>query len=158
MLRIVIIFIFIGYGLQSKAQVKANDSLFNHFNRHNKVDSLYLYQSFKWKNNEFELINVEKMEPWTFELASKGGLVNISTRYSVEDFFYKGETMNTMVIKLDTNKEVYHQMSNVYKYEEQAKGIETYFYFFPDQPFMIYRLIIDKKRKDILLYFISPKD
>lgn len=141
-----------------QAQVKANDSLYQNFNHHNRVDSLYLYQSFKWKNNEFELIGVEMLDPFLFELSSKGGLINITTKFENEDFVYKGTQEEFLMIKLDTNNQVYHLKKQGYLYEESEENVESYFYFFPDQTDRIYRYITTKKRQDILVYFISPKD
>ncbi len=158
MLRILLIVVFIsclGFG---RAQIKANDSLYQNFNRHNKVDSVCLYQKFKWKGNEFELINIEKMNTFLFELSSKGGLINITTDYSNEDFFFKGEKKEFMAFKLDEEGALIHQKIEAYLYEDQEKGVESYFYFFSDQNDRIYRLVKTKKREDVLLYFISPKD
>lgn len=158
MFRLIGIALFMMLFTSANAQVKANDSLYTIFNHHNNVDSLYLYQSFKWKNNEFELIGVEKLDKFLFEISSKGGLINITTRYSSEDFLYKGEQEELLVIKLDTNQEVYHRKMSTFLYEESNNEVLTYFYFFSEQPGRIYRFIKDKKRMNILIYFISPKD
>ena len=158
MLRFAILIFFSLFFSSLRSQVKANDSLYTIFNHHNTVDSLYLYQSFKWKNNEFELTGVEKLDKFLFEISSKGGLINITTRYSSEDFIYKGDQEEYLVIKLDTNREVYHKKMNLYLYEESSSEVLTYFYYFADQPGRIYRFIKDKKRMNILIYFISPKD
>lgn len=139
-------------------QVKANDSLYSNFNRHNKIDSLFLYQKFKWKGNEFELIGIEKVDPFLFEISSKGGLINITTDFSNEDFIYMGNKEEFVAFKLDTANSVIPTKVNAYLYEDQVKGVESYFYLFPDQKDRIYRLVKTKKREDILLYFISPKD
>ncbi|MCB0476639.1 MAG: hypothetical protein KDC84_00650 [Crocinitomicaceae bacterium] len=158
MLRFLIIGCFsivLGSGF---AQVQANDSLYQNFTRHNKVDSLYLYQKFKWKGNEFELIGVEKVDPFVFEISSKGGLINITTPSMNEDFIYKGEKLDFMGVRLDSGNVVMHLDVKGFLYEDQNQGVESYFYFFLDQTDRIYRMVKTKKREDILLYFISPKD
>ncbi|MEZ4938494.1 MAG: hypothetical protein R2799_12970 [Crocinitomicaceae bacterium] len=158
MLRLLVFGFFSSMLFSAWTQVQANDSLYQNFNRHNKVDSLYLYQKFKWKGNEFELIGVEKVDPFLFEISSKGGLINITTSAMNEDFFYKGEKEGFMGIRLDSGNVVIHQNVTGFLYEDQTHGVESYFYFYLDQTDRIYRIVKTKKREDILLYFISPKD
>lgn len=158
MWRIGLIFLLCLPAIPVSSQVQANDTLYQNFNRHNKIDSLYLYQKFKWKGNEFELVGVEKLDPFLFEISSKGGLINITTDFMNEDFFFKGEKEEFTGIRLDSGNVVVHQKVKAFLYEDQNKGTESYFYFFSDQNDRIYRIVKSKKDEDILLYFISPKD
>lgn len=156
--RLVLIILFTVLSQGVSSQVVSNDSLYNNFNRHNKVDSMCLYQKFKWKGNEFELINIETMNTFLFEFSSKGGLINITTEFSNEDFVFKGKKAGFLAFKVDDENNLIHLNVEAYLYEDQVNGIESYFYYFNDQKDRIYRLVKTKKREDVLLYFISPKD
>lgn len=140
------------------SQVQANDTLYHFFNRHNQVDSMLVFQSFKWKGNEYELVGNEKLDPFLFEISSKGGLINITTKHTNEDFFYKGEIKEFMAIRLDSNENVYPLKIKAHLYDKSDQKSKSYFYFLPDQKDRIYRIVEFGKKADILLYFIRPKD
>lgn len=139
----------------SFSQVAPNEDFYKNLSTVNKVDSIFVLRN---AITQYDLVQSDVFQDLEMEISSRGALIDVLSSAIIENFQYQGGEEVKDVLKFENGKALPYRDKKVYLYHDKNSKRKSYFYYFSDQPNLIYRKVSKSKKSDIVVYFISKKE